>query len=395
MVSVRRVAPVLLLVMALPLIAQKPTPKQSSHPPRELHKVGDHWTPYNPPDPTTYPANAKTHTIAAGDTLWGLATKYYGNGYLWPQLWESNTWITDAHWIYPGDVLLVEGETQGASMETETGSTTAGGTTLAGGETRGTGTQEGGTGMVATERRRESPPVALGSERDVYCYGYIGHPQEPMPNRVAGFEDVEVMYQPGALNDQSAGATERDLVFVNGGASTGLVAGETYMVVEPGDVIVHPRTKELIGQHYNYLGQIRILCIEGDRSRAIITQTCREIAIGARLRPMPTLPIPIVRIPDVPGFCDPPSGRTTGYIIDAHDWDLALGEGNLVQINLGRDDQVQPGDFLTVFRDSPIPGQPRQVLGELGILTTESHTATAKVVAMRRTMQVGDSVELR
>ena len=118
MVSVRRVAPLILLLMALPLLAQPP--KQSSRPPKQLHLVGDHWTPYNPPDPATYPPNAKTHTIVAGNTLWGLAQQYFGNGYLWPQLWESNTWITDAHWIYPGDVLLVEGEGSQAGMTTET-----------------------------------------------------------------------------------------------------------------------------------------------------------------------------------------------------------------------------------------------------------------------------------
>jgi hypothetical protein len=97
----------------------------------------------------------------------------------------------------------------------------------------------------------------------------------------------------------------------------------------------------------------------------------------------------------MPQFCDAPTGRSTGYIVSSQDWDLALGEGNLVQINLGRDDQVQPGDFFTVYRDSPIPGQPRQVLGELGILTTEARTATARIVGMRRAMQIGDYVELR
>src|SRR6185436_1434926 len=93
MVSVRRVAPVLLLVMALPVFGAK---KSSSQPPRDLHRVGDHWTAYNPPDPSTYPAGAKTYEIKAGDTLWALAQQFYGNAYLWPQLWESNTWITDA-----------------------------------------------------------------------------------------------------------------------------------------------------------------------------------------------------------------------------------------------------------------------------------------------------------
>jgi hypothetical protein len=384
MVSVRRVAPVLLFLMALPLAAQQ---RQSSRPPQNLHKVGDHWTAYNPPDPSTYPANARTHTIVAGDTLWALAQQYYGNAYLWPQLWESNTWITDAHWIYPGDVLLIEGE---GSSSVVTDSTTTGVATDAEQQTA-----EDPSGLVATEARREPTPIPLGHEADVYCYGYIGHPEEPMPNFVEGFEDVEVMYQPGLTTSQEAGASAGDLVFVAGGTSTGLVAGESYIIVEPAETVTHPRTKEIIGRHYNYQGQLRILCAEETQSRAVITQSCREIKLGTRLKPVPQLPIPIARIPDIPGFCDVPSGRSAGFIVDSQDWDLGLGEGNLVQVNLGRDDQLQPGDFLVVYRDSPIAGQPRQVLGEIGILTTESRTATGKIVAMRRMMQIGDYVERR
>ena len=100
-------------------------------------------------------------------------------------------------------------------------------------------------------------------------------------------------------------------------------------------------------------------------------------------------------MPDLPAWCDPPTGRTTGYIVDSRGWDLGVVEGNLVQIDLGSDNQLQPGDFLTVFRPSPRADQPRVVLGEIGILTTEQRTATAVVVAARREMVVGDSVEMR
>ena len=158
----------------------------------------------------------------------------------------------------------------------------------------------------------------------------------------------------------------------------------------------HPRTGELVGRHYDYRGQIRVLCADETHARGIITNSCKEIEVGTRLKPVPQLPIPIARIPDLPAFCDYPTGRNNAFIVSAaKDQSLALGVGDLVQINIGRDDQLQPGDFLTVFRDSPVAGQPRQVLGEIGVLTTESRTATAKVVAMRRSMVVGDQVERR
>lgn len=401
MVCVRRVAPVLLLVMAVPALAAAAQPKQSSRPPRDLHRVGDHWTAYNPPDPSTYPAGAKTYTIKSGDTLWGIATQYFTNGYLWPQVWESNTWITDAHWIYPGDVLLIEGEAAQAAEATATGTETtvvSATTTTTTTETTST-TQQLTAGMLITAADAvggTESPVALGTDADIYCYGYIGDPNEPMPNSVHSYEDSETRYEEGAIRQEIGGGTG-DLVYITGGTGTGLIAGETYILVVPDEFITEPRSKQMIGRHYEYIGQLKVLCTDDSRARGIITQACTSVKVGTKIRPMPQIPIPLARIPSLPGFCDPSSGKTTGSIVHAQGgtWLVALGEGQLVQVNLGRDDQINPGDFLTVFRDSPVAGQGRQVLGEIGILTAEGHTATGKIVLMRYSMQVGDHVEIR
>ncbi len=379
---------------------------KSTRPPKNLHKVGDHWTPYNPPDPATYPAGAKTYTIKPGDTLWALATQFYNNGYMWPQLWEANTWITDAHWIYPGDVLLVEGE---IAQQAEGGGTTgAAGTGAGGGKTAAGGTLGETTGTplggqivrpivtAADSLGGTAGPVPLAEESDIYCYGYIGDPNEPLPNAIGGWEDAELRYQPGA-DVQSIDGSEGDLAFIDGGSSTGLTAGETYILVMPRALIKHPANHyNIIGRQYDYVGQVKVLCVDGERSRGIITRSCAEVPVGARLKPMPQLPIPLARIPAMPAFCDPASGKRKGFIISSQggDWLEALGEGYLVQINLGRDDQVLPGEFLTVFRYNPPEGQ-RQVLGELAVLTAESHTATAKIVLMRFNMHIGDGVEIR
>jgi LysM repeat protein len=400
MVSVRRVAPVLLFVMATASVAVSASAqKQSSQPPRDLHRVGDHWTAYNPPDPATYPPGSRTHEIKSGDTLWALAQTYYSNPYLWPQLWESNTWITDAHWIYPGDVLLVGGEgTAGTASTTEGAMSTVTPRTgnLADGENAFTATPTD-DGFAVARVGIPNNPIPIGTEADIFCYGYIGDPNEPMPNYVQSHEDVEVKYLLRAKPEMSASAAPGDLIYISGGAATGLVAGETYIAVQPEELVVHPATGAVLGRQYNYIGQVRILCTDTQPglSRAIVVEACREIAIGARLKPMPQLPIPIARVPELPAWCDPPSGRTSGYIVDSREWDLGLVEGVLVQIDLGSENQVEPGDFLTVFRPSTHTDQPRVVLGELGVLTTEARTATAVVVRARREMLVGDQVELR
>jgi len=397
-----------------PATEKKPATKtasKSSRPPKPLHKVGDHWTAYNPPDPSTYPPGAKTYAIKAGDTLWALGKQFYNNAYLWPQIWEANTWITDAHWIYPGDVLLLEGEiqqqatTQGGGTTTTAGGTTATGTTEGGqqygGQQPGVGTALGAPSTfryttAADAVGGSAGPVALATEKDLYCYGYIGDPGELFANRISGWEDVEVRYQPGATRQEIDGS-EGDLVFVDGGSATGLVAGETYILVVPHDLVPHPVTGQVLGLEYEYRGQLRVLCTEANKSRGIITQSCAEIPIGSYLKPMPQLPIPLARIPSLPAFCDPASGKTNGYIVASQGGSFleSLGEGQLIGINLGHEDQVNPGEFLTVYRDQQMGSPERQVLGEITVLTTEAHTATARIVLMRRSMHIGDRVEVR
>ena len=378
MVRVRCVVSILLFMAAVPLAYAT----ESSRPPTDLHKVGDHWTPYNPPDPSTFPAGAKVHTIEKGDTLWDLANKFYGNPYLWPQLWEQNTYITDAHWIYPGDPLLVQGETAAEATAVGEGEYT---------KTR----REGGAGEMAADVGQDSRrnPLPLGKEADIYCFGYLATEDETLPNSIRMFEDVETRFVEGS-DEQLGGMTTGDLLYVDGGTTTGLVAGETYLVVMPWPkIVLHPVTGERVGRHYDFRGQVKILCANEYDSTAIVVQSCKDMHIGDKLKPLPQIPIPIVRQPEMVTACDPPSEKVQGHIVNAKDFAFALGEGALVEINLGRDDMVEPGTFLTIFRDNPHGGK-RILLGEIGVLTAEGKTATAIITQMHYSMVIGDRVEV-
>ena len=49
----------------------------------------------------------KTHTVQSGDTLWGIAKKYYGNGSQYPKIMSANPDIKNANLIYPGQVFTI------------------------------------------------------------------------------------------------------------------------------------------------------------------------------------------------------------------------------------------------------------------------------------------------
>jgi nucleoid-associated protein YgaU len=73
------------------------------------------------PTPTPAPAPAqRTYRIVSGDTLWGIATRYYGNGSQYTRILNANRGLLDSvarqhghassengHWIYPPTVIVI------------------------------------------------------------------------------------------------------------------------------------------------------------------------------------------------------------------------------------------------------------------------------------------------
>jgi hypothetical protein len=49
----------------------------------------------------------QTYTVRRGDTLWDISGRFLTSPWRWPDLWHANPQVRNPHWIYPGDTLTL------------------------------------------------------------------------------------------------------------------------------------------------------------------------------------------------------------------------------------------------------------------------------------------------
>lgn len=363
-------------------------------PPSTLHLEGDHWTAWDAP--SEYPEGADVHIIERGDTLWDLAAQFLGDPYLWPQLWERNQYIRDAHWIYPGDGLVI-------SVEVVPVETLAQATEM---EALPSSSSDDGAGTGASERQA---PMPLGSESDIYCSGFIGPDKMEFPYEIVGSEAAALagpIYGERKPRKTEFGVATytlkndlatSDIVYLDGGRDAGLSAGSMFTMVQVMNQVRHPLTRQVVGRFNRYLGRVRVLSVQEDTAIAEIMESCHPAQIGAKLMPFVPEPVPLGRYSAMRPINQPaPNDQLdSAAAIIYVDFDyLSLGEGNVVFIDRGAADDVTPGDVFTIYRMNT-PGLPAVVMGELAVLSVHSDTSLARILSSRYTVRVGDRLELK
>ena len=338
-------------------------------PPKPLHKVGQHWTPYTPP--SEFPKGAKVHIIKKGDTLWDLAQQYLGNSYLWPQIWERNPYIRDSHWIYPGDPVVVDiAVTKAPPVKPSPAPTPV---------------AQARPAPPKPEAAPAGEAIPLGNTSDVYCFAILDESGKGFPFRVMSAEQ-------GPYQDSF---TEGDIVYINGGKTEGIKAGDRFFVLASKGELDHPVSGASMGMLYRQVAQIKVLCAQEHSSICEITSACDPVTVGDALKPYSPIPVPLAIKTAPKQRCDPPNGKPTGVIAYMQDGTLTGGDNTLTMLDLGSADGIYPGLFVTTYRDNPAPGMLRLVLGEGGILTTGQHYSTAKILSSKGPIHTGDHVEVK
>ena len=352
--------------------AAAPTPKGGGELQTGPATIAPHWSKYKCPD--TIPEGATYYVIVRGDTLWDISARFLGNPFLWPQIWDQNRCITDAHWIYPGDALIMpsvalvaEGAGQGAGV---------------GGEFPGAG--------------GEQPPVPGATAGDVLipaieemslqCAHYILQSPEDTSLYLVGSEQGET----------KIAYADRDVLYLNKGTNAGVKAGDVYSIHHASYEVKHPDTGRTIGRKIETTGWGRIILAEENSAILMIEAACGDVHMGDYLKPLVKVSVPLIMRRPPADRVTPPSGKTQGAVVDIADDSAIAGDNQLLSINLGTEHGIAPGNILTVYKVMyPSVPTPRNVLGELVVVAVQDKTATARVLYSRDAIMNGDRVELR
>ncbi|HEX8852212.1 MAG TPA: hypothetical protein VF754_01925 [Pyrinomonadaceae bacterium] len=245
-----------------------------------------------------------------------------------------------------------------------------------------------------------------------------------------------------------------DYLFIGGGAQQGLRAGQELSVVRPRGQFRSSLSAKRgpLGIFTQEVGRVRIVELRGEVAVALVNQSCDSILLGDLLR---TVPQRVVgpRRPEasLERFASP-TARPTGRIVLARDAREMISKDQVVFIDLGAEDNVKAGDYLTIyrptgagnitrFRDEEIssnakrdfeserfrggkfsnqsqrventqggtfsdtvdtpkirsrrPAMPRKVVGEVVILSVQARTATAVITRVAQEVHTGDFVEMQ
>lgn len=338
-------------------------------------------------------ANApERYTIKSGDTLWAISRLYLKSPWRWPELWGMNIdQIRNPHLIYPGQVLVLERKDGYASLR------------LDGDQT------EPPTVRLQPRTRYESlADQALPTLRSSIIEAFLA---EPIIVDEAGLKAAPRIV---AAQDSRVLITRGDRVYARGPDGSPLLddqaKDQNFRVFRNATPLKDPGTGEILGYEAQYVGKAVLARGEdttnaedgkGGSSQAVVPATIdivgakEEMRVGDRLVPEPPRQLQTYT-PRAPA--DKVDGRIVSVYGNAV---VNAGQNQVVTINKGSDDGMEPGIVLAILKDgarivdktdgnSTLMKLPDERNGLLMVFRTFDRVSYALILEITDGVRVGD-----
>ena len=350
-------------------------------------QVETHFSKWAYPTEITLPPGMVLHIVEKGDTFWDLGQRYLGNPFAWPQIWDHNKWVDDPHWIYPGDPLLVPGQTAALPQV-------------------GAEPEEDIAYLLPEERpttRSFAPP-----RRVSYVYAFHDFLQLPYltpDGAEAHFKGLGAVGVTGCQKEDRNNLSGGDVVYLGGGADKGLQVGDRMLVLNVAATkLMHPDSvsgHRPLGDVIQHVAVLRLLSVHQTNAEAVIESTLDAVEVGqhAILYEEPVL----IQYNDAPlrqDILEPIPLKTTAKIIYGRNGAKFFSSGSLVLIDRGASSGLAVGDVLISVRGKDLARGSRpsetdrtnRYLGQLLVVKVEADSATCLVIFTKSEMTLGDVV---
>ena len=156
----------------------------------------------------------------------------------------------------------------------------------------------------------------------------------------------------GGFNEQDGFLYgENDELYVNVGASRGVKEGDLMSVVRPrGQVSTRWSNKNGLGFYVQEVGVVEVIRVKNDYSIVRSKTSCDTFLLGDLVRPWQQRTSPeYAKRPELDRFADP-TGKARGRVFMARDNQQMVTRDQIVYVDLGSEDNVRAGEYLTFYR---------------------------------------------
>ena len=190
-------------------------------------------------------------------------------------------------------------------------------------------------------QNQEGKKMSVAERNNVYCAGYIQNSPVKTNFEIVGANDQREQ------NVYSQG----DLLYVNQGASNGIKVGDVYSVIRPSGKFGSQFSKKgKLGVYVQEVGSVEIVRVRSGVSVARVKTSCDNFLLGDLLKPWENRVAPAYTQRPALDTLAESTGKAMGRIVLSRDAREALGREQIVYIDLGTEDNVKVGDYLTIFR---------------------------------------------
>jgi hypothetical protein len=182
----------------------------------------------------------------------------------------------------------------------------------------------------------------VAGRSSLYCAGYIKYQRFTDVPEIVGAEEEQ----------EQRNYTDGEVVYINRGSRQGIKVGDRFEIVRPRGGVkgVHREKKGFLGIYVQEIGALEVFKVQENSATAQVTFSCSPALLGDLLTRMPYRESPNVRSDLALDHFADPSGKQFGRLIMARDGREMLTRNDIVYIDLGSEDKVAAGDYLTIYR---------------------------------------------